>query len=511
MTPAYPLTETEMVGTPPFGGTRTVEVNKGSAVNPRHTKRFDTLRLMIRARPPEQQPKGFLAPVVGMLQRRAAAVIVTFLVVFHFGIALVCYRLLSFFSPEIRSAFFASSEVRTTLYVGGVWILGLLALAVLLVLRLIERHVTAPVSELARLSEAVASGELSVPFTPSPVNSEVGRLSRATSGMILALRRLAVTMRASARDTTSLSAQITGASESVAQAAQQTAATSTALSDESSQMAKTIKEIAEDAAQLVDISASLRGRAQEGLRRERRLRTLAQDNRARLDESSSAVELLTTDARASAESIEALATAVDEIRAFLTLVQKISRQSKLLALNATMEAARAGEHGEGFGIVADEVRRLAADSAEAAERTDLLARAMLERVGKSRDSVARTLSTLHTVQDATRHGRESFLQVEQGVIEAESWSAAIETAVEESGRLVVDMTHRLENVALGTQSFASAMHQVATASKEQSDNIDEIAGAASSLSSAAKRVAQLVGTFKLGDTPPRGRPAVQTS
>jgi methyl-accepting chemotaxis protein len=454
---------------------------------------------------------GFFSPVLGMLQRKAAAVMVLSLTVFHVGIAWIVYRLFHVLSPEVRASFLDSSEVQTTLVLSGVWVLGLLILACLFALRLIDRQVTAPVAELARLSEAVASGELSVPFTPSRVNSEVGRLSRATSGMIIALRRLASTMRASARDTTTLSAQITATSESVASAAQQTAATSSALSKESSLMARTIKEIAADASKLEEISASLRGRAQENLRRERRLHTLAQENRARLDESSRALGLLTSDARASAESIEALATAVDEIRAFLTLVQKISRQSKLLALNAAMEAARAGEQGEGFGIVADEVRRLAADSAEAAERTDLLARAMLERVGRSRESATRTLGTLQTVNDATSHGRQSFMQVEQGVIDAEKWSASIETAVEESNRLVVDMTQRLDNLALGTQGFASAMHQVATASEEQSDNIDEIAGAASSLSLAARRVAQLVGTFKLGDTPSRGVPVVQGS
>jgi methyl-accepting chemotaxis protein len=103
------------------------------------------------------------------------------------------------------------------------------------------------------------------------------------------------------------------------------------------------------------------------------------------------------------------------------------------------------------------------------------------------------------VNDATHHGRQSFLQVEQGVIDAEKWSSAIEAAVEESGRLVIDMTRRLDNLALGTQGFASAVHQVAAATDEQSGNIDQIAAAANSLSSVARKAVLLAGTFRLGD------------
>ena len=472
MGPRLDLTETELALTPSWDGIPVVDLKS----------------------------RGFLSPLGNFFQRHSAFAVVFSISIVQVSIGWMAYRLFHLLSPDVQRAFLASDDVRWTLAVGVLWVVGLLAIASVFVLRATNSKANAPVARLAAVSEAVANGNLATPFAPSTASDEVGRLSRATSAIIVTLRRLAATMRASARDVTTLSSQITTASENMAAAAQQTAATSSALSQESKEMAQTIHEIAADAAKLEQVSSSLRGRAQEGLRRERRLRNLAQENRARLDESSKGLEALTFDANASAESIEALATAVDEIRAFLTLVQKISRQSKLLALNAAMEAARAGEQGEGFGVVADEVRRLAADSAEAAERTDLLARAMAERVNRSRESAARTVSTIRMVNDATHHGRQSFLQVEQGVIDAEKWSAAIESAVEESGRLVVDMTRRLDNLALGTQGFASAVHQVAAATDEQSGNIDQIAAAANALSTVARKAVQLAGTFKLGDS-----------
>ena len=471
MAPSLELTESERQYTPSWDGIPAVDVHS----------------------------RGYFAPTLGFFQRHAAFAVVFSISIGQFGIGWIAYRLFHLLSPDVQRAFLASDDVRWTLLVGGVWVIGLLIIASAFLVRTTGSQVNAPIAQLAHVSESVANGDLTIPFAPSIKATEVGRLSRATSAVIVTLRRLAATMRASARDVTALSGQITAASENMAAAAQQTAATSSALSQESREFAQTIHEIAADAAKLEQVSSSLRGRAQEGLRRERRLRSLAQENRARLDESSKGLEALTLDANASAESIEALATAVDEIRAFLTLVQKISRQSKLLALNAAMEAARAGEQGEGFGVVADEVRRLAADSAEAAERTDLLARAMAERVNRSRESAQRTVATIRMVNDATSHGRQSFLQVEQGVIDAEKWSAAIEAAVEESSRLVEDMTQRLDNLALGTQGFASAVHQVAAATDEQSGNIDQISAAASSLSLVAKKAVQIAGTFRLDE------------
>ena len=220
--------------------------------------------------------------------------------------------------------------------------------------------------------------------------------------MLSQLRDVAGKMRSSADDNDQLASQIALASQSVAASAREGAATSTVLSQDALTRERTIKELTAEAARLVEISANLRQAAEEGLKRDQALRQLARDNRVRLERTTSSLQELASDALESAEGIDALSAAADEIQAFLVLVQKISRQSKLLALNAALEAARAGEHGHGFAVVATEVRRLASSSAEAAQRTTSLVQEMLDSVTHSRESTARTVATVEQVLQSTR-------------------------------------------------------------------------------------------------------------
>jgi methyl-accepting chemotaxis protein len=73
-------------------------------------------------------------------------------------------------------------------------------------------------------------------------------------------------------------------------------------------------------------------------------------------------------------------------------------------------------------------------------------------------------------------------------------------AVRESGELVGDMTQRLSSLAQGTTAFSRAIDHVAVLGDEQSRNIGELADTASNLTQISARIAQLVSTFKLGDS-----------
>lgn len=403
---------------------------------------------------------------------------------------------------------------------GSVVVVGVIvALGLAWASRQLVRQVGNPAAQLAAAAERVAAGDLTVHVAPPRRHDEIGRLGGATRTMIAELRRLATALTTASRETAAMSAEITAGAQQIATSAGEMAHTSSDLSVQAGDMAQSIQVMADDASQLVAIAAELEAGAREGVDLNAHLRQLAQNNRARLDENGAALETLAAEAQSSAAAIEALAGASEEIRSFVTLVRMMARQSKLLALNAAMEAARAGEQGEGFAVVASEVRRLATTSSDAAERTETLVTDVLGRMEQSRASSARTSETVQGVLAATRDSYRAFGEIEDAVLQSDSWTDAIAKAATSSSALIAGMTQRLDAIARGTESFAAAMQQVAASSQEQSASTEEIASVAEQLGKSAARLAELVATFRLdGDRPrsvsaapvspsPRGRPA----
>jgi methyl-accepting chemotaxis protein len=388
-------------------------------------------------------------------------------------------------------------RAQLAMFGGAIVVLVALIGALVLVSRSIDRRITTPAAALAELAEAVAAGDLSRQVGHGEAEDEIGRLARAVAAMVAELRRLALALGSSAQETSAMSAEITAGTEEMAASAGEIAHTASELSQQSTGMAQSIQTLSASSEQLVLIAGDLRDGAHEGVTRNEQLRGLSLESRTKLDESSRSLEALAKDVGASAAAIEGLASASLEVRSFVTLVQKLARQSKLLALNAAMEAARAGEHGQGFAVVASEVRRLAANSADAAQRTETLVRGVLGRVQESRALSARTMDTVIGVLETTQLGMHSFAQVEEAMRGSEAWTASIEHAATTSRELVSDVTARLDEVAKATESYASAMEEVAASSQEQSASTEQIAAAASTLAAAAAHMAGLVGGFKL--------------
>jgi len=416
------------------------------------------------------------------------------------------WRLIAHQSAALLAAPYRSASL--TLTAAAAVLMVLLAVVLLLANGYLARRISGPATELAVAAEAVAAGDFSVEIGHTGSDDEIGRLGRAVGAMIVELRRLAQALAGSARETTAMSSEITAGSEEMAATAGEIANTASDLSGQATTMAETIASLAQSAASLKDLATTLDDGARGGSMRNTTLRALAMENRAGLDASAESLGVLSNDVSASAQAIESLGTASEEIRSFVGLVRKLARQSKLLALNAAMEAARAGEHGEGFAVVASEVRRLAAMSSDAAERTEEIVAGVLSAIQESRASAARAVTTAEEVRGATARASDSFTEIEMAVVEAEAWTESVEQTSAETNTLVMEMTQRLEVLSAGTESFAAAMEQVAASSQEQSASTQEIAAAAATLATAADRLQRLVANLKLGNDIAPSQPPV---
>lgn len=443
---------------------------------------------------------GFLKPVFSALQRRALRTGIGFGAVFAIGLGAICWQLYQLIPAGTRAELFAVNGVVTALAIAFLWIIVALTATISAALIFVRQHVTGPAAELVRTHEAIAKGDLSSTYNPPVSNKAVDRLTRSTMAMLSELRGVAGRMRSSTDENTKLAIQVSKGAVSAARQGRENAASTNSLAQEAVARERAIKELMSEATKLTEISGNLREAAQEGLRRDKALRQLARENRVRLERTATSLQSLASDALEGAEGIEAMSAAVNEIGTFLVLVQKIAKQSKLLALNAAMEAARAGEHGHGFAVVASEVRRLATSSADAAQRTSTLVQQMLDSVSQSRESSSRTVSTVEQVLGATRAARQSLAKVEEGTVEGEDLSGRIDKGVRESNQLISEMTQQLASLSQGSSAFSRAAHHVAVGDEEQSKAMSELAATAHALIEVSERLSELVGIFKLGDS-----------
>ena len=349
---------------------------------------------------------------------------------------------------------------------------------------------------MVHVCDKLSSGNFIVRTEPSQRKDELGDVHRALYDMTLKigdlLKEVSKTteqMAAASQQLNSSSMESANAATSVAQSVadaasvvvqQQTAVTNGTDSVASiSQSVKSISQETEEISQEADQAAKK-----------------AEAGNLVVEKSVNQIHSVEEKVRTTARLVDELGARSQEIGAIVDTISDLAGQTNLLALNAAIEAARAGEQGRGFAVVAEEVRKLAEQSATAAQQ-------IADLIGRIQDDTSKAVASMDSDRQAVVQGAESveglrqvFEEINGLVIDVagkiESMSDSIQHVADQSS----EITNHMEQIDTGAAKVADNMQSISAATEEQSASAQEIASASDSLARQAQDVQENLQKFK---------------
>ena len=349
-----------------------------------------------------------------------------------------------FMTVQLEAAAQAQAREKASFALARYWLLGTLALVVLIAAVVgiaMTRAITRPVATAVKVAQDVAAGQLGS-VIKNQRRDELGLLLNALEDMRRQLASVVQDVRGNAQGVALASSEIaqgnadlSSRTESQASALEETAASM-------EQLGSTVRQNAENAQAANQMAKSASDVAGRG----------------------GAVVAQVVD------TMKGINDSSRQIADIISVIDSIAFQTNILALNAAVEAARAGEQGRGFAVVAGEVRTLAQRSAEAAKEIKALISTSVERVEQGTQLVDQAGSTMAEIVSAI--GRVTDIMGE------------ISAASREQSQ--------------GVAQVGEAVTQMDQSTQQNAALVEESAAAASALQKQARALVDSVAIFQLG-------------
>ncbi len=274
-------------------------------------------------------------------------------------------------------------------------------------------------------------------------------------------------------------------------ALEQIAEVTNQIADTSSKNMTVVEETNAGFKETVDFLDSTLKISQEASKSSLGIKGLAQSGISQVDNAIASMEDIGVLSKQTTSVIKELDDSSKKIDDIVHIINNISQQTNLLALNAAIEAARANESGKGFSVVADEIRKLANESGDAAKNAALLVKdnrlkseQVMKVIENSENKISEGSQRVIAVGNNIKNIIENVESITNQMVE-------INDSIEQQVAIIREMSISMQTISTSSTEAAAGTQQISASIEEQLGIMEEISSTATVLTEMCEKINSL--------------------